>query len=225
MSVILVGTFLCLHFFETNVEKEYNAYNSVLSEIIEGKKMEIDYFLSSANFFIEPNAREREEMNLLEDDLQELENILTPGQSIKLVSSKKLLKKYGIDEDNLKIYGGISAYSQYLVIDAIYHRMQSLNTIVEARDKANRESNIRPIIMNRQKSYTPNQTYDLELEIVDLYKFFPKQNLMVEIDGIEKEVVDFPLELDFKPKSIAFRAVIENRVTGEKQKINEIYRP
>jgi len=197
----------------------------MLSELIEEKKSEYAFLPEYVNTNLGRSDEDALSVMLMKQDLKKFKGIFANPQLINLESSKSLLKEYNVDNLSLVNANNISTYNQYMIINSINKRMQSIFEKTREKTKQKRQNDLDLIIKDRQDSYHSNQTYDMDFFLVDLYKSEPFKNLEVELDGIVKEVDCFPIETNFKPKSVAFRANFENTITGEKYKLNEIQYP
>ena len=226
MSTLLVVGFLCLHFYEQQIYKEYNAHNLILSKIVKDNKEAISYGYYDHLFKREMSEDYIDRIEQIKQDFKELEQIIDNSKLLKIEKYNKLIEKYKIDKDALIINGNLTVLSQYYILSGINKKLKPLITKLHNQETIERQNEMIVILKNKQKVYNVGQNYDLEIEVVNLYKgTFKNAEVMVVINGVTEKVEQFPYELPFMPDEFTMHVKGTNVVTGEKYHIKDVIHP
>ncbi|MEM9547363.1 MAG: hypothetical protein AAGA77_15395 [Bacteroidota bacterium] len=205
MSVLLVLTFLCLHFSEVSVQKEMDAHNFALRQIIFDQETNLDNLISLCRFELKNDNKAIEKVEKLRGEYKSIKSSRTHRSKMKKDKSAYLVTKY-------------NAYKE------IEDQLNTIFIKVSERKRLKEIENRDVIIKNRASSYTMNEEYLLEFQYVMVRNMdLSNYELFIESNGKRDRVINFPYKLSSLPDSVYFILDGINSVTGEKVKIRDRY--
>lgn len=225
MSILLVGAFICLHFYETSVKDEFYAHNVMLGEVVKDYKRSVD---------LHPKLNWNRKVCSNNDnsnfkgwrvDVEILEGLVDNPDLRNLYTSKNLFEKYNIDTKYLMHDDNISQLTQFKILEEILSQSMAVIEEFEKREKIKRLEDLKVIITNRENKYFKNETYFLNLEAVNLYKNIRHGKYHVVIDGEKQPVESFPFLLPKDAKSGLVVGSFSNPSTGEFRTIKKEFLP
>jgi len=221
MSILLVGSFICLHFYEESVMDEFTAHNAMLKAVIDDQKSSFDALPYLINQNITKSEEDVLKLNLWKKEVRYLESMVAKPSQKNLSASKHLFAKYDVDKDFLMYNGEISYLTQFKIFEGILNQSKPLVEELQKREKEKRQKDLHVIISKRQNNYAQNGVYELELEVVKLYNDTQNCDLFVEINGQKNIVHSFPFLLPKKANTGFIVGDFENPVTGVKRTIKK----
>ena len=221
MSILLVGAFICLHFYEESVSDEFNAHNFMLKALIDDHKSS----LNALPYFINHNIAKSDEdvikLDLWNREIKDLKNLVANPSLKNLSASKQLFTKYGVDKDYLMHNGEISYITRFNILDGILNQISPVLEELQKREIKKRQKDIHVIISHRQNKYAANEIYELELEVVKLYNDMENSDFFVEINGKKDKVNTFPYFLPKNTNTGFIIGKLKDPVTGERRTIKK----
>lgn len=224
MSALLVVTFLCLHFIEVSTENQLSSYQYVLEDALKDQKNDIEMM---TYLFHEDNKNTIEELDKLGKLKSDYYNFNEHfrGESSEAKSKiDELLEDYKIDAKVLWWNESELLTTKKLFYDIVEHKLSGLHEKHVERNRREMENRLRVVISKRKEQYVVGEKYKLHFQPVELCNSFTeKEGFKVEIDGVVSETKRFPMELSKKPDTVIIMLEHVNKVTGEKNKVREMY--
>jgi len=205
MSILLVMSFLCIHFSEVSVQNEMDDYNFVLEKIVEDQEMNLSSLIWHCRSELKNDRRDTEKLEILKSDFDSILDKNSDPSKIGKEKSINLLTMY-------------HAFKE--IEDELSFFMIKLN-----ERKRLKELNDRYVILkNRASSYQVNEEYQLEFQDVMIQNVdLSSCELFIEINGETDKIVNFPYKLSTVPDSIYFILDGTNPATGETFHIRDKY--
>ena len=225
MSVLLVGGFICLHFYEASVADEFNAHNVILGKIIDEQETSFFNFSSLTKHNFTKSDEDALKFDLWNREVKDLKSLVAKPNLKNMSASKDLFAKYDVDKEYLTYKGEISYLTRFKILDGILNQSSLLLEELRIREKTKRQKDLHIIINQRQNNFSKNGNYELELGVVNLYNDVPHVDFFVEIDGQKSRVHSFPYLLPKNTNTGFIIGDFKNPVTGEKGTIKKKISP